>query len=512
MEEEEFIMPRKVIAQDLVKVIKSTARNELLTILAWGDEIELLGEKENFFEVKMPYYKQQADGSYKKVVEHGLIKRKTQLQDPGSNNILKVSFVDVQQGDGMVLETPKGRIVLIDGGENQLFARYLARRFSGSSEEKPLDVEAIVVTHGDADHFAGLSKIQDSEKLDKAHKRLFIRPRRIFHNGIVKGPSKKNGRAVKDDEMLGKTKQFENKKYLVELHDNLLDVDKDKLNKHFKAWVAAIRSWKRHGKNQDPIIIKRLQYGDDDIFSFLADEKIEVKVLGPFVRNIEGKPSLPLLHEPPKTPPIETEEEDITSEDPFVGNKNYSSSHTINGHSIVLQLKYGNLHYMFSGDLNQEAEIMLNELARENMIDLQSEVLKVPHHGSADFEPNFLKLVAPVISIISSGDETTRTEYIHPRATLVGSLGKYSRLQRPLVFVTELVAFFEKKGRAALVDSENRSDEFYSFERRQFGIVHIRSDGKRILVFTHSGKADMKEAYAFRLRENGKIEFDKVRT
>ena len=74
------------------------------------------------------------------------------------NNVLKVDFVDVQQGDGAVLETPKGQVMLIDGGDNQMFARYLASRFRGTSDDRPKEIDCILVTHGDADHFEGLDK------------------------------------------------------------------------------------------------------------------------------------------------------------------------------------------------------------------------------------------------------------------------------------------------------------------------------------------------------------------
>ncbi len=53
------------------------------------------------------------------------------------NRVLKVNFVDVQQGDGAVIEAPDGRVILVDGGDNQLFARYLAARFPGTSEANP---------------------------------------------------------------------------------------------------------------------------------------------------------------------------------------------------------------------------------------------------------------------------------------------------------------------------------------------------------------------------------------
>ena len=79
-------------------------------------------------------------------------------------------MVDVQQGDGMVLETPpdendETRLVFIDGGDNKLFARHVAARYRHrqSSAANPLEVDLILITHGDADHFEGLTDIKRSE-------------------------------------------------------------------------------------------------------------------------------------------------------------------------------------------------------------------------------------------------------------------------------------------------------------------------------------------------------------
>ena len=69
--------------------------------------------------------------------------------------MLKVRFVDVGQGDGALIETPEGHLVAIDGGEEEHFRRYLSTCFGRL--EQPLDLSAIIVTHGDADHFAGLA-------------------------------------------------------------------------------------------------------------------------------------------------------------------------------------------------------------------------------------------------------------------------------------------------------------------------------------------------------------------
>jgi hypothetical protein len=129
--------------------------------------------------------------------------------------------------------------------------------------------------------------------------------------------------------------------------------------------------------------------------------------------------------------------------------------------------------------------------------------------------------VSPVVSVVSSGDESARKEYIHPRATLMGALGKFSRFEEPLIFVTEMVAFFEVVGNvqpenhklkngvavvengAAVVDKKARSP-FFAFKRTAFGIVMIRTDGQRLLVYTNSGQTDMKEAYAYIMDSAGK--------
>lgn len=56
---------------------------------------------------------------------------------------------------------------------------------------------------------------------------------------------------------------------------------------------------------------------------------------------------------------------------------------------------------------------------------------------------------------------------------------------------------------------------FYGFERTNFGIIHVRTDGERVLVFTHSGKKGLNEAYRFSVTvENGDhvAHFDQVVT
>jgi hypothetical protein len=68
------------------------------------------------------------------------------------------------------------------------------------------------------------------------------------------------------------------------------------------------------------------------------------------------------------------------------------------------------------------------------------------------------------------------------------------------VLVTEMVAFLKTEGWAIRV-GDKKLEQFFSFSRSAYGIVHVRTDGERVLVFTHTGKRDLKEAYAFTIAD-----------
>ena len=74
-----------------------------------------------------------------------------------STPVLKVFFVDVGQGDGAIIEAPNGRI-LIDGGPNKGHYNFLRHRYWPiiKTGEK-VHFDAVVVSHPDFDHFAGLT-------------------------------------------------------------------------------------------------------------------------------------------------------------------------------------------------------------------------------------------------------------------------------------------------------------------------------------------------------------------
>lgn len=480
------------INADLVKVYNTADKKnaDLITVLAWGDDVELLEATGNTIKIALQNFKNLADGSILSVKSEGYIfkpakaKLEEVLQPLDQKKVLKVSFVDVGQGDASVIETPKGKVILIDGGENQLFARYLAARYAGSSAKNPKIIDCIVVSHGDADHFEGLPEILKSEENKNSRKRLYIKPSVVFHNGLVKRPSSK-----KEKELLGPTVEVNKQLYLTGLVNRLNELPDEECNRGFTLWKKTLSTYERRYNYQ--IVQKRLSHTGKGDFGFLADESIAVTILGPITEIINGAPALKFLHKPSAS--VAEKAKDVTAEPAG----SYSASHTINGHSVILKMQYGNVSFLFAGDLNKESEEYL--VANKRSKPIKADIFKVPHHGSADFSDTFLEAVNPFVSVVSSGDENAAKEYIHPRATLVGALGKNSRIARPLIFVTEMVAFLKTEGWAKLdkPTATQPKGSFFAFSKTAYGIVHVRTDGKRILIFTHSGQKDLKEAYAY---------------
>lgn len=493
---------RYALNVDLADVFAERGRKKHLHTLAWGDEVLVTDAKSAYLEVQTTRMVEQDDGSVKPEKVVGYIEPRASLKIKAtdlivplkSNTVLKVNFVDVQQGDGAVIESPDGKVILVDGGDNQLFARYLAGRFRGTSDAKPKDIDCILVSHGDADHFAGLSKIHDSETHPTKYKQIFIRPHRVYHNGLVKRPSSR-----KELELLGRTRELDGNTVITGLETDLLKVPDAEMNKPFLDWKNALKAYSKRGK----IEFRRLEFGDDDAFEFFNDEErdLRISVLGPLVYEKGAARGLKFLKNPPKGPRLG--HESVSLEDHEGGS--FSASHTINGHSIVFRLQYGGFSFLFSGDLNDEAGRFLARENNKGTLALKSEVFKVPHHGSADFSGAFFQAVSPVVSVVSSGDESARKDYIHPRATLMGALGKWSRVEEPLIFVTELVAFFKMEGWSRSTDEKQfkKEGEFFGFSRSAFGIVKTRTDGQRLLIYTDSSTSDKKEAYAYVMDEGG---------
>lgn len=65
---------------------------------------------------------------------------------------LELSFLDVGQGDAILVQTPSGKSMLIDGGPSAVVVDKISEKFSYFNK----DVDVMVATHPDADHVTGL--------------------------------------------------------------------------------------------------------------------------------------------------------------------------------------------------------------------------------------------------------------------------------------------------------------------------------------------------------------------
>jgi len=82
----------------------------------------------------------------------------------------------------------------------------------------------------------------------------------------------------------------------------------------------------------------------------------------------------------------------------------------VNDTSIVIELIYGEISFLFTGDITKKIE---------RDLDIDSDVLKVGHHGSkTSSSSDFLERVSPEVAVISVGENT----YGHPSEVVLQNL------------------------------------------------------------------------------------------
>jgi competence protein ComEC len=69
--------------------------------------------------------------------------------------ILSVSYLDVGQGDAILIEGPTGKTILVDGGPDRSVLRELPKEIPFFSRH----IDMVVETHPDKDHIAGLIEV-----------------------------------------------------------------------------------------------------------------------------------------------------------------------------------------------------------------------------------------------------------------------------------------------------------------------------------------------------------------
>lgn len=93
-----------------------------------------------------------------------------------------------------------------------------------------------------------------------------------------------------------------------------------------------------------------------------------------------------------------------------------------NDASLVARAEVGGTSVLLTGDVEANGQRAILATAA----DLDVDVLKVPHHGSADLDPAFVAATSPAVALVSVGADNT---YGHPSSELMALL---SAMQVPL--------------------------------------------------------------------------------
>ncbi len=395
--------------------------------------------------------------------------------DIKEERLLEVNFVDIGQGDGCFIVSPKDKFIIIDAGEGDNMYRFLRWRFGGFA--KKFTFESAIITHPDKDHYGGFKPLFEAPNVHFGA---------IFHNGIVE-------RKARDS--LGPRTRTGRPRYLTDVI-----ADRAALNK-------IVSSSQRRGRKHYPNLLKlasdsgrvkdiRMLCSDDGFLpGYGPDKDPIIRVLGPV---------------PEKGP---TGERRLR----WFG----STGKTKNGHSVILQLRYGLVTLLLGGDLNIPSEKYLlrhytdldpepktavdqEMLVRAARDTFESDIAKACHHGSGDFTELYLQAVNQMATVVSSGDNEPHG---HPRPDALGAFGKYGRGHRPLIFSTELARsakenikrpneFRERLKKLAMIldreeDGKKKKAIQKKFEKEisklersiaVYGMINLRTDGKKVIL------------------------------
>lgn len=256
---------------------------------------------------------------------------------------VRITFLDVGQGDCAVIRGPDNRVYMIDGGSSDVSKVGKYRMIPYLKSQGITELDYVFVTHGDGDHYSGIMELLSEENTE-----------------------------IKVDTLVLPA--------VYEKQEALCNLKKMALQKEIR--VASIHPG------------MYIEEGDLTITCIQPDEKME---------DQEG-----------------------------------------NASSLVLDVTFGDVNVLFTGDVEEEGEVLLTK----NLKGLDGyEVLKVAHHGSKNSSSKeILERVKPKVAIISAGRENS---YGHPHTETLMRLKTWTN---------------------------------YIYSTARSGAITVESDGKDILV------------------------------
>lgn len=504
-------MKIKYVKFDTVKFLKKERDGSFSKIeLLWGDRIQV---DENITNSK-GWVKCIARGY------DGFIKKKSY----GDESLLEIYVMDVGQGDSILIKCPDdspdqlGKHIMIDGGYKRKklptfkgAADFIDWKFSKEYKSDKIIIDDVIVSHCDADHYGGIWDLVNPSKDAREEMNIDrVEIGNFYHAGVswvrmAKGKKRSLGlmKSNKLKTIFSNKTSFQNAlikgKYPIlqgewgEFIDDLIKSDAtnniDILGFDYKK--GGNQYMPNYGPNESDVIIKVL----GPILDKKRNGKIELFDLG-------------------------------------------SSSQNTNGNSTVLSLQYNKFKMLLTGDLNKASQDLLRKYHSSK--EFASDVSKACHHGSEDVSLAFLEHVNAAATIISSGDNE---KHSHPRPNVISmsAITGYKTiegdcLKTPLIYSTE-VARSLKVGEPyaanlndpidhildnnLFIDDLNKLWVNYkstdagdlnpkkvsrTLDRLNviggiiYGLVNVRTDGKKILVAVRSEKGHTWDCESFESR------------
>ena len=414
----------------------SGSADTLLTLL-WGDPVQIL----------------QRSGNWLQVAARGWLGWLNE-NDVGDEALLEVYFIDVGQGDGVLVCDPDRRHLLIDGGlprshqqSGKNAADFVDWKFFVDYGQIDINLDAVIASHCDKDHYGGLDDlVSDSERAKEERDTLSVNVDKVFHPGIsywdIDAAEKAaHAEAPNDSKWLGPETPWPaegdgtnphgsfrgsdepNGHILTRLFDGRISVA-DALDDTHHPHLAG--DWQKFIERIDAAgaqSIERVGLSFDEVTTpayldgWGANSTLSIRVLGPLTLEGPDGPALP----------------DFGSE-----------SQNTNGHSVLLRLDYDKARILLTGDLNKNSMHYLLRGYENHEDELACDVAKACHHGSHDISYRFLEKVKAGATVISSGDSEG---FGHPRPEVVGASAitgfksvdeDADTLRTPLVYSTEV--------------------------------------------------------------------------
>lgn len=423
--------------------------------------------------------------------------------DLGGAPLLELYFIDVGQGDGMLIRTPDFRHVMIDGGHprrsqpsGKSAADFVDWKFYEDYGLERIALDAMIISHNDFDHYGGLADLLDTAQENELDCED-VTVEAFYHAGVSWWREGERGRT------LGPTVSSDGKLLLTRLLDDRAALDRaldptsgaPLLQGEWRAFLEKVQGARTDAGAPTPI--SRLTDRTGYLPGFDDAAQGAIRILAPVHFEVAGEPTVRCYRG--------------------------GDAQNTNGNSILLRLDYGTVRILLTGDLNKASQSALLEDYAGRRLEFKCDVAKACHHGSEDVSFAFLQAMEPAATIISSGDGEGHD---HPRPRIVAASGATGYLTvendevlTPLVYCTELARSHQlgdpqvlrvpaSMSDPAVIASDQRLDRSevdlsvrqpgglrpsrktrrlgssYVVAGLIYGLVNLRTDGRKILLAT----------------------------